>query len=119
MAHAEFAIDWSHVLWLCDAVQVPEQVSRWRECWRLSLSDILRHTSLRVEQDWRKTQFCHIAQKVVRDTLVNEKHTGLCAIYNTVAVYKKHEEMLQLLDSGLTLNYFAFTEFDFNYNMSQ
>ena len=100
VAHAEAAIDWSHVLWLCDAVQVSEQVTRWRECWRLSLSDILRFTSIRVERDWRWTQFSHIAQRIVERTLLSEHHTGLCSLYNTVAALKKHEDMLALLDRG-------------------
>ena len=74
--------------------------TRWRECWRMSLQEILEHTDLSAEFNWRTTQFYWVAEQIVKDTIFNHEDTGLNRLYKAAAVDGKAGDMLRLLDQG-------------------
>ena len=47
---------------------------------------------------WRRAQYCRIAEHIVVDTVLNEKHTGLGKLYSMLVIHQYAEHMFTALD---------------------
>lgn len=75
-------------------------LKRWRESWRLSLSEILKLVDFNKEFSVRREQFYNICKLHIKDTLLKQKNQSLRPIYNSIVLEPSEfsEHLLKTLD---------------------
>ncbi|CAL1547211.1 unnamed protein product [Lymnaea stagnalis] len=99
--HISESVGLKEVLWLMGSVHDDKDRSmlkRWRESWRISLSEILDHVDVEAEFVWKRKLFFKIGEEHLRKTLETQGHQGFCSLHNSASVEGYTGSVLSMLD---------------------
>ncbi|XP_005105725.1 L-fucose kinase [Aplysia californica] len=99
--HVSQHVGITETLWLLGTVEDDKEKSilkRWRESWRISLSDILKCTDIGAEFQWKRDLFFKIGAIDLEKTLNTQGNKGFCCLHNSASVEGYADSLLQTLD---------------------
>ncbi|GAB1609418.1 L-fucose kinase-like [Argonauta hians] len=101
--HHEESVGMKEIQWLLGEVanDNSQVAKRWRESWRLSLSEILKLVDHSSEFTQRRKLFYEISEQHIKTTLLNGENNGLRYIYESVSLEPEtySQSMLKALDN--------------------
>ncbi|XP_059142125.1 L-fucose kinase-like [Physella acuta] len=99
--HISELVGLKEILWLMGTVHDDKDrtiLKRWRESWRISLSDILSHTDVETEFAWKRKLFFTVGEQHLKKTLQCQGHLGFCSLYNSASVEGYTGAIFSVLD---------------------
>ena len=60
----------------------------------------MSYIDLETEFSWRKTQFYWVAEQIIHDSLLKQRHIGMLQLYKAAVVDGVAEQILTTLDKG-------------------